>query len=38
MSKDDINKRIQKQKEKKKANEKKVEFAPVKDVTKNILC
>jgi|DEB0MinimDraft_12_1074336.scaffolds.fasta_scaffold00092_3 hypothetical protein len=37
MSKDDINKRIEKQKAKKKANEKKVKFAPAKDVTKKSL-
>jgi hypothetical protein len=38
MSKDDIDNRIKKQKEKKKkANEKKVEFAPAKDVTKKTL-
>jgi len=37
MSKDDIKKRIENQKEKKKVNEKKVKFAPAKDVTKKSL-
>ena len=37
MSKDDIKKRIENQKEKKKANEKKVKFAPAKDATKKSL-
>jgi hypothetical protein len=37
MSKNDIKKRIENQKEKKKANEKKVKFAPAKDVTKKSL-